>query len=116
MSMPEVLSILAALCSALACVLVWRMSSSMGASQGNNATLDRIKDKLDTQDTQLRDEFARNRKETAELAQAQISSTFSQSAPIGRFSMLLHIDKKPTAQLSTYAAQSVPSSTKQRTS
>ena len=69
--MPEVLSILAALCSALACVLVWRMSSSMGASQGNNATLDRIKDRLDAQDAQLRDEFARNRKETAELAQAQ---------------------------------------------
>ena len=68
--MPEVLSILAALCSAVACVLVWRMSSSMGASQGNDHGWDRMKDKLDAQDAQLRDEFARNRKETAELAQA----------------------------------------------
>ena len=33
--------------------------------------MDRLKDKLDAQDAQLRDEFARNRKETAELAQAQ---------------------------------------------
>ena len=71
MFMPEVLSILAALSSAVACVLVWRMSSSMGASQGNDQGWDRMKDKLDAQDAQLRDEFARNRKETAELAQAQ---------------------------------------------
>ena len=69
--MPEVLSILAALCSAAACVLVWRMSSSMGSSQGSDQAWDRMKDKLDAQDAQLRDEFARNRKETAELAQAQ---------------------------------------------
>ncbi|MGB2229416.1 MAG: DNA recombination protein RmuC, partial [Flavobacteriales bacterium] len=69
--MPEILSILAALCSAVACVLVWRMSSSIGASQGSDQEWDRMKDKLDAQDAQLRDEFARNRKETAELAQAQ---------------------------------------------
>ena len=69
--MPEVMSIFAALCSAVACVLVWRMSSTMGASQGNDRAWDKVKDKLDAQDAQLRDEFARNRKETAELAQAQ---------------------------------------------
>ena len=91
--MPEVLSILAALCSAVACVLVWRMSSSMGASQGNDHGWDRMKDKLDAQDAQLRDEFARNRKETAELAQAQREELRNNLAAFEK-----HLDEDAKAQ------------------
>ena len=91
--MPEVLSILAALCSAVACVLVWRMSSSIGASRGSDPALDRIKDKLDAQDAQLRDEFAQNRKETAELAQAQREELRNNLAAFEK-----HLDEDAKAQ------------------
>ena len=87
--MPEVLSILAALCSAVACVLVWRMSSSQGSDQA----WDRMKDKLDAQDTQLRDEFARNRKETSELAQAQREELRNNLAAFEK-----HLDEDAKAQ------------------
>ena len=91
--MTEVLPILSTLLSALACVLVWRMSSSTGTSKGDAHALERLKDKLDAQDAQLRDEFARNRKETAELAQAQREELRNNLASFEK-----HLDEDAKAQ------------------
>ena len=93
MSMTEVLPILSTLLSASACVLVWRMSSSTGTSKGDAHALERLKDKLDAQDAQLRDEFARNRKETAELAQAQREELRNNLASFEK-----HLDQDAKAQ------------------
>lgn len=65
----------------------------MGTSKGDAHALERLKDKLDAQDAQLRDEFARNRKETAELAQAQREELRNNLAAFEK-----HLDEDAKAQ------------------
>ena len=67
------LVILSALSSIAACVLVLGMRNKFGG-QGDSATaseLHSLKEKVGAGEGVMRDEFARNRKEAAELAQAQ---------------------------------------------
>ena len=67
------LAILSALASIAACVLVWGMRNKLGASGDavTAAELQSLKEKVGAGEGVMRDEFARNRKEAAELAQAQ---------------------------------------------
>ena len=67
------LAILSALASIAACVLVWGMRNKLGASGDavTAAELQTLKEKVGAGEGVMRDEFARNRKEAAELAQAQ---------------------------------------------
>ncbi len=67
------LAILSAFASVAACVLVLGMRNKLGG-QGdavNAVELQSLKEKVGAGEGVMRDEFARNRKETAELAQAQ---------------------------------------------
>ena len=67
------LAILSALASIAACVLVWGMRNKLGASGDavTAAELQSLREKVGSGEGVMRDEFARNRKEAAELAQAQ---------------------------------------------
>ena len=67
------LAILSALASIAACVLVWGMRNKLGGSGDavTAAELQSLREKVGAGEGVMRDEFARNRKEAAELAQAQ---------------------------------------------
>lgn len=67
------LAIFSALASIAACVLVWGMRNKLGASGDavTAAELQSLREKVGAGEGVMRDEFARNRKEAAELAQAQ---------------------------------------------
>ncbi len=67
------LAILSALASIAACVLVWGMWNKLGGSGDavTAAELQSLREKVGAGEGVMRDEFARNRKEAAELAQAQ---------------------------------------------
>ncbi|HBS19867.1 MAG TPA: DNA recombination protein RmuC [Flavobacteriales bacterium] len=67
------LAIISALASIAACVLVWGMRNKLGASGDavTAAELQSLREKVGAGEGVMRDEFARNRKEAAELAQAQ---------------------------------------------
>ena len=67
------LAILSALASIAACALVWGMRNKLGGSGDavTAAELQSLKEKVGAGEGVMRDEFARNRKEAAELAQAQ---------------------------------------------
>ena len=67
------LAILSALASIAACALVWGMRNKLGASGDavTAAELQSLREKVGAGEGVMRDEFARNRKEAAELAQAQ---------------------------------------------
>ena len=67
------LAILSALASVAACILVLAMRNKLGGAGDavTAAELQSLKEKLGAGEDVMRDEFARNRKETAELAQAQ---------------------------------------------
>ena len=67
------LAIFSALASIAACVLVWGMRNTLGASGDavTAAELQSLREKVGAGEGVMRDEFARNRKEAAELAQAQ---------------------------------------------
>lgn len=71
--MLTVLAILSALASIAACVLVWGMRNKLGSSGDavTAAELQSLREKVGAGEGVMRDEFARNRKEAAELAQAQ---------------------------------------------
>ena len=67
------LAILSALASIAACVLVWGIRNKLGGSGDavTAAELQSLREKVGAGEGVMRDEFARNRKEAAELAQAQ---------------------------------------------
>ena len=67
------LAILSALASIAACILVWGMRNKLGGSGDavTAAELQSLREKVGAGEGVMRDEFARNRKEAAELAQAQ---------------------------------------------
>ena len=67
------LAIFSALASIAACALVWGMRNKLGASGDavTAAELQSLREKVGVGEGVMRDEFARNRKEAAELAQAQ---------------------------------------------
>ena len=67
------LAIFSALASIAACVLVWGMRNKLGGSGDavTAAELQSLREKVGAGEGVMRDEFARNRKEAAELAQAQ---------------------------------------------
>ena len=67
------LAIFSALASIAACALVWGMRNKLGASGDavTAAELQSLREKVGAGEGVMRDEFARNRKEAAELAQAQ---------------------------------------------
>ena len=67
------LAILSALASIAACILVWGMRNKLGGSGDavTAAELQSLREKVGSGEGVMRDEFARNRKEAAELAQAQ---------------------------------------------
>lgn len=67
------LAIFSALASIAACILVWGMRNKLGASGDavTAAELQSLREKVGAGEGVMRDEFARNRKEAAELAQAQ---------------------------------------------
>jgi len=71
--MLTVLAILSALASVAACILVLGMRNKLGGSGDavTAAELQSLKEKVGAGEGVMRDEFARNRKEAAELAQAQ---------------------------------------------
>ncbi|MGB1384217.1 MAG: DNA recombination protein RmuC [Flavobacteriales bacterium] len=71
--MLTVLGILSVLASITACILVLGMRRKVGGSGDAVAAaeLQSLKEKMGGQESVMRDEFARNRKEAAELAQAQ---------------------------------------------
>ena len=67
------LAILSTLASIAACILVWGMRNKLGGSGDavTAAELQSLREKVGAGEGVMRDEFARNRKEAAELAQAQ---------------------------------------------
>ena len=67
------LAIFSALASIAVCALVWGMRNKLGASGDavTAAELQSLREKVGAGEGVMRDEFARNRKEAAELAQAQ---------------------------------------------
>ena len=67
------LAIFSALASIAACILVWGMRNKLGGSGDavTAAELQSLREKVGAGEGVMRDEFARNRKEAAELAQAQ---------------------------------------------
>ena len=67
------LAIFSVLASIAACALVWGMRNKLGASGDavTAAELQSLREKVGAGEGVMRDEFARNRKEAAELAQAQ---------------------------------------------
>ena len=89
------LVILSALSSIAACVLVLGMRNKLGG-QGDAVTaaeLQSLKEKVGAGEGVMRDEFARNRKETAELAQAQREELRNNLAAFEK-----HLDEDAKAQ------------------
>ena len=89
------LAILSALASIAACVLVLGMRSKLGG-QGDAVTaaeLRTLKEKVGAGEGVMRDEFARNRKEAAELAQAQREELRNNLASFEK-----HLDEDAKAQ------------------
>lgn len=89
------LAILSALASIAACVLVLGMRNKLGG-QGDAVTaaeLQSLKEKVGAGEGVMRDEFARNRKETAELAQAQREELRNNLAAFEK-----HLDEDAKAQ------------------
>ena len=89
------LAILSALASIAACVLVLGMRNKLGG-QGDAVTaaeLQSLKEKVGAGEGVMRDEFARNRKEAAELAQAQREELRNNLAAFEK-----HLDEDAKAQ------------------
>ena len=89
------LVILSVLSSIAACVLVLGMRNKLGG-QGDEVTaaeLRTLKEKVEAGEGVMRDEFARNRKETAELAQAQREELRNNLAAFEK-----HLDEDAKAQ------------------
>ena len=89
------LVILSVLSSIAACVLVLGMRNKLGG-QGDEVTaaeLQSLKEKVGAGEGVMRDEFARNRKETAELAQAQREELRNNLASFEK-----HLDEDAKAQ------------------
>lgn len=89
------LAILSALASIAACVLVLGMRNKLGG-QGDAVTaaeLQSLKEKVGAGEGVMRDEFVRNRKETAELAQAQREELRNNLAAFEK-----HLDEDAKAQ------------------
>ena len=89
------LSILSALASIAACILVWSMRNKLGGSGDavTAAELQSLKEKVGAGEGVMRDEFARNRKETADLAQAQREELRNNLASFEK-----HLDEDAKAQ------------------
>ena len=89
------LSILSALASVVACVLVLGMRNKLGGSGDavTAAELQSLKEKVGAGEGVMRDEFARNRKETADLAQAQREELRNNLASFEK-----HLDEDAKAQ------------------
>lgn len=89
------LSILSALASVVACVLVLGMRNKLGGSGDavTAAELQSLKEKVGAGEGVMRDEFARNRKESADLAQAQREELRNNLASFEK-----HLDEDAKAQ------------------
>ena len=89
------LVILSVLSSIAACVLVLGMRNKLGGQgdEGTAAELQSLKEKVGAGEGVMRDEFARNRKETAELAQAQREELRNNLAAFEK-----HLDEDAKAQ------------------
>lgn len=93
--MLTVLAILSALASVVACVLVLGMRNKLGGSGDavTAAELQSLKEKVGAGEGVMRDEFARNRKEAADLAQAQREELRNNLASFEK-----HLDEDAKAQ------------------
>ena len=89
------LVILSALASIAACILVWGMRNKLGGSGDavTAAELKSLKEKVGAGEGVMRDEFTRNRKEAAELAQAQREELRNNLAAFEK-----HLDEDAKAQ------------------
>ena len=89
------LAILSALASVVACVLVLGMRNKLGGAGDavTAAELQSLKEKVGAGEGVMRDEFARNRKEAAELAQAQREELRNNLASFEK-----HLDEDAKAQ------------------
>ena len=96
------LVILSVLSSIAACILVLGMRNKLGG-QGDEVTaaeLQSLKEKVGAGEGVMRDEFARNRKETAELAQAQREELRNNLASFEK-----HLDEDAKAQQDAFRQQ-----------
>ena len=96
------LAILSALASIAACVLVLGMRNKLGG-QGDALTaaeLQSLKEKVGAGEGVMRDEFARNRREAAELAQAQREELRNNMASFEK-----HLDEDAKAQQDAFRQQ-----------
>ncbi len=89
------LAILSVLASIAACILVWGMRNKLGGlgAAVTAAELKSLKEKVGAGEGVMRDEFARNRKEAAELAQAQREELRNNLASFEK-----HLDEDAKAQ------------------